>query len=31
MPAKHDRTPPLLRAFGLLLLVAGGYGPVSLQ
>ncbi len=31
MPAKHDRTPPLLRAFGLLEQVAGGDGPVSLQ
>lgn len=31
MPVKHDRIPPLLRAFGLLEQVAGGDGPVTLQ
>lgn len=31
MPTKHDRTPPLLRAFGLLEHVAAGDGPVTLQ
>ena len=31
MAAKHDRVPPLLRAFGLLEHVASADGPVALQ